>query len=266
MSRLVDLLRSRENGKPPADGVELLAAPDAQTPRLRARRKSTPPGRGGGARGRLRDPLALAGLALVLIALIGYLAIYESGQHRTPVLVAAHTLSAGTVLNASDLRTGSLSGEAPLLATLLPGGELSQILGRRLSTAVAAGAPLPAAALAGSPAKSSALVLSAPAADVSGTRLEPGDRVTVLATFGAGSGTASTKAVARNLEVLAVGQPPAATQASTSTIAVTLALPNASLASSLALADQDAKLDLLLEGAGASTAAIPSVNQRSEAP
>lgn len=268
MSRLVDVLRFRENDKPPADGVDLLDAPEREidAPRLRARRESTPSGRGGGVRRRLRDPLALAGLALVLIALIGYLAVYASGQHRTPVLVAAHALNAGSTLSASDLRTSELAGEASLLSTLVAGGDLSQVLGRRLTTAVPAGAPLPAGALTASQANSSALVISAPAPDVTGTRLAPGDRVTVLATFGAGSGTAATKAVARNLEVLAVGEAPAAAQAGTSTIPVTLALPNASLASSLALADQDAKLDLLLEGTGASTAAIPQVSQRSQAP
>lgn len=267
MSRFADLLRSRENGKPP-DGVELLAVPESEidAPRLRARRKSTPPGRGGGVRGRLRDPLALAGLVLVLLALIGYLAVYESGQHRTRVLVAAHALNAGSTLSASDLRTGSLSAEVSLLSTLVPGGDLSQVVGRRLSTSVPARAPLPAGALAGSQAKSSALVISAPVSDVTGTRLEAGDRVTVLATFGAGSGTASTRAVARDLEVLAVGASPADADASSTTIPVTLALPDASLASSLALANEDAKLDLLLEGTGASTATIPTVSQRSEAP
>jgi hypothetical protein len=36
---------------------------------------------------------------------------------------------------------------------------------------------------------------------------------------------------------------------------------NPSIASSLALANEDAKLDLLLEGASASTAAIPQASQ-----
>jgi Flp pilus assembly protein CpaB len=208
-------------------------------------------------------PLPLVGIGLVLLALIGYLAVYVASSKRTPVLLATHALPTGTVLSASDLRTGQLAGETSVLATLVPERERQQVIGQRLSSAVPAGAPLPAGALAGSQAKSSALVLSAPEFDVTGAQLQAGDRVTVLATFGAGSGQVSTRAVARGLEVLAVGEAGANADASTATVPVTVAVENASLASSLALANEDAKLDLLLEGAGASTAAIPPASEAS---
>jgi Flp pilus assembly protein CpaB len=203
------------------------------------------------------------GIALVILALILDLGVLAASSKRSPVLLATHTLPAGTVLSASDLRTGQLAGEASVLAALIPGRESQQVIGQRLSSAVPAGAPVPAGVLAGSQSSSSALVLSVPEFDVIGAKLQPGNRVTVLATFGAGSGPAATRPVARNLEVLSVGELGANANPSTTTIPVTVAVENTSLASSLALANEDAKLDLLLEGSGASTAAIPSATQGS---
>ncbi|MHB1836559.1 MAG: RcpC/CpaB family pilus assembly protein [Solirubrobacteraceae bacterium] len=248
---------SRLNHEPssPADG-------NGRAPKVRMREQPASTRRTSGAR-RLLSPLPLAGIALVLIALIGYMGVYAAAGKRTTVLVAARTLPAGTVLSASDLRTGQLAGEASTIATLIPGGERSQIVGQRLSSTVPAGAPLPAGALISSPTKSAAMVLSVPAADVTGERLEPGDRVSVLGTFGAGSASATTRAVARNLEVLAVGAAPASTGGSTATVPVTLAVASPSLASSLALTNEDGKLDLLLEGSGTATAAIPPVTEKS---
>ncbi len=240
-----------------------VSAGNGQIPRVRLHEHHPPAPSGGGGARRLLAPLPLAGIALILLALIGYLAVYAASSNRTPVLLATHALTAGTVLSAGDVRTGELSGEASVLATIVPGSERSQIIGQRLSTAVGAGAPLPAGALAGSQTKSSALVLSAPEFDVTGAQLRPGDRVTVLATFGAGSGQASTRAVARSLEVLSVGELPANADASTATVPVTVGVENASLSSSLALANEDAKLDLLLEGAASSTASIPPATQGS---
>src|SRR5262249_6561464 len=61
---------------------------------------------------RLLQPLPLVGALLVLIALIGYWSVYRATTKRTPVLVAARTLSAGSVLHSGDLRTGELAGDA----------------------------------------------------------------------------------------------------------------------------------------------------------
>lgn len=212
---------------------------------------------------RLLAPLPAAGIVLVLVALAGYWGVYAASSKRTQVLLATHTLPAGTVLSANDMRTGGVAGEASLLGTLLPAREASQVIGQRLSTAVPAGALLPAGALAGRQTQTSAFTLAVPEFDVRGESLQPGDRVTVLATFGAGSGAASTRPVARNLEVLSVGEPAANADPSTATVPVALAVSEPSSASQLALANEDAKIDLLLEGAGASTVAIPQASQRS---
>lgn len=209
----------------------------------------------------LRSPLPAAGIALVLIALLGYLAVYRAASNRTQVLVATRMLPAGTVLGASDLRTASIAAQAGLLGTLLPASQEPQVLEQRLVTAVPAGAPVPAGALAGRQSQATAaFTLSVSEFDVIGESLQPGDRVSVLATFGAGSGAATTRPLARDLEVLTVGEAPANSDPSTATVPVTVALVNASIVSQLALANQDGKLDLLREGAGSSTGAIPPAN------
>lgn len=240
-------------------------AGNGAAPRVRLREQSqlapetAAPKESGGRR--LLQPLPLTGVVLVLVALIGYWAVYSSSTRRTPILVSTHALAAGTVLSASDLRTGELAGDSTVLAALLPERDLSQSVGRRLASAVPAGAPLPAGALTGPQAQSPALTLSIPEFQVTGAGLQAGDRVTVLATFGAGGGQASTRPVARDLQILSVGEAPANADPSTATVPVTLAVSDPSIASSLALANEDAKLDLLLEGSTASTAPIPQATQ-----
>src|ERR671935_599903 len=177
--------------------------------RIREREDSTSAGSAVGPRARrLLQPMPLVGALLVLIALVGYWSVYRASSNRTPVLVAAHALSAGSVLQASDLRTGELAGDTRTMAALVPERELDALLGRTLSVAVPAGAPLPRAALGGRAAGTAAFTLVLPALHALAGQLSPGDRLTVLATYGAGSGQARTKAIARGLEVLSVGAPP----------------------------------------------------------
>ena len=95
-------------------------------PTVRPREPLTPaapasPGRAGARR--LLQPLPAAGIALVLIALVGYLGVYSASTKRTQVLLATHALSPGTVLTASDVRSGGIAAEGSVLAALLPAGE-----------------------------------------------------------------------------------------------------------------------------------------------
>jgi len=212
---------------------------------------------------RLRQPLLLAGVVLVLVALIGYWGVYSASTKRTPILVTTHALAAGTVLSSGDLRTAELAGDNSVLASLVPGRNLTQAVGRHLSTALPAGTPLPYGALASQQSQSSAMTLAVPEFDVSGASLQAGDVVAVLATFGAGSGQATTRPIARDLQIVSVGEVPPNSDPSTTTVPVTLTVSNPSIASSLALANEDAKLDLLLEGVNASTAPIPQATQAS---
>lgn len=243
-----------DGSRPPA-----LAAVELERPRIRTR-----PDRNGSSQPRRRprrllQPLPLAALLLILLALIGYWSVYARTTHRTQVLVAAHALPAGRVLRASDLADTGLAASRGVLATLVPASEQRLLVGRALKEPVAAGAPIPAAALASARSGGASITLAVPVQHALGGQLAPGDRVTVLATYIGASGQAQTRAVARDLEVLDVGSA-SGFNANAQTIPVTVALPNPSLASALALANEAGKLDLLRESGSGSSAPIPNVS------
>jgi Flp pilus assembly protein CpaB len=175
------------------------------------------------------------------------------------VLVAAHALPEGAVLRASDLTHSGLAGSSQLLASFLPASEQSLLVGRSLKQPVASGAPIPAAALASARGGTDSMTLAVPVQHALGGQLAPGDRVTVLATYTSATGQAQTRAIARNLQVLAVGSA-SGFNASAETIPVTVALLNPSVASALALANEAGKLDLLRESGTGVSAAIPSAS------
>ena len=241
------------------EGSPALATVEVERPRIRTRpdrdgthvRRRRPH--------RLLQPLPLAALLLVLLALIGYWSVYSRTTHRTQVLVAAHALPAGRVLRASDLAHSGVAASSQVLASFLPASEQSLLIGRALKQPVAAGAPIPAAALASARGGADSMTLAVPVQHALGGALAPGDRVTVLATYTSATGQAQTKAVARNLEVLAVGTA-SGFNASAETIPVTVALPNPSVASALALANEAGKLDLLRESGAGAGAPIPSAS------
>ncbi len=229
---------------------------DRPAPMLRPREAPAAPGSGATASSRARrllSPIPLVGMALVLVALVGFLAVYSSTTSRTPVLVTAHGLSAGTVLRASDVRVAELAGDRRVLAGLIPERDLASVLGKRLATALPSGVPLAQTVVAAQPAEA-AFTLEVPTARALDGALQPGDRISVLATFGANSGDAQARAIARNLLVVAVGRE---SGPGADTIPVTVALRDPSLASTLALASDDAKLNLLREGSQGGKAPIP---------
>jgi hypothetical protein len=79
----------------------------------------------------------------------------------------------------------------------------------------------------------------------------------VLVTLQSPSGGASSRLVARGLLVLAVGRPPSLGDPSLATVPVTVALPDPSLATALALANTVGHLDLLRDGSAGSPPAAP---------
>lgn len=244
---------------PEAAIAELPLSSNGSGTRLRPREPLAAPAVAPPAKRRVFQPLPLAGVLLVLIALVGYLAVYNQTTRRTPVLVAARNLPAGTVLRAADLRSTGLAGDRAVIGALVPSRQLAFVLGRRLAVAVEAGLPLARSELAVPGAVPSAFTLVVPVLHALGGGLRPGDRVSVLATFQATAGGARTRAIARGLVVLAVGQAPSGLGQASATIPVTLLLPDPSLASALALADEAGKIDLLREGTGTG-APIPPVS------
>ena len=252
--------RRRDEEPPPT-----LAVVERERPRPRLRLESDGPEPAGPRRGRRLRPLPVAAAVLVLLALVGYLSVYQQTTRRTPVLIAARALPAGTVVRASDLATAGLAGSGRVLATFLPAGEARLVVGRTVRSAVAAGAPVPAAALAPPGRGVASLTLAVPLLHALAGALQPGDRVTVLATYTNAQGGALTRVVARDLEVLAVGSA-SGFDAATQTIPITVALPDPSTAAALTLANETAKIDLLHEPSAGSSAPIPSASTSQGAP
>jgi Flp pilus assembly protein CpaB len=207
---------------------------------------------------RLLQPLVLVGALLVLIAFVVVLGVYASATSRQRVLVAARPLSAGTLVAESDLRSVGIAASGEVLGTLVTPRDLSAVVGHRLSVPIASGAPLPRTALAPLAAGSSSFTLVVPFGHALGGNLHPGDRVTVLATFGTDASSAQARAIARDLVVLDVGRSSSVGDPNTAVIPVTVELPDASLATELALANSTAKIDLLREPARGTSAPIPS--------
>lgn len=207
-------------------------------------------------------PLTLLGALLVLLAFVGFVTVLNHAGHRIAVLVAARSLPAGTVLQPADLQTGKVAANAAMLSTLLPGSDSQQTVGRTLRAPVSAGAPLVRSALATTTAQPAQFTLVVPLLHALGGNIEPGERVSVLATYDqAGAGQANTRPIARGLVVISVGRPPAGLDAASATIPVIVALPNPSLAAQLALANSDAKIDLLRDGSRTAAAPIPAATE-----
>ncbi len=125
---------------PRASDVDLQPSENGHV-RVRLRGSDEARPAGPSVRGRLVRPLPLIGVLLVVIALAGYWSVYSATTHRTPVLVAAHDLQAGSILRASDVRVAELAGDAGTMASLIPERELETVLGRELATAVPQGTP-----------------------------------------------------------------------------------------------------------------------------
>ena len=209
----------------------------------------------------LQQSLALLGGLLVLVALVGYLAVYEHASSRTRVLVASRDLPAGRVLGPADLRVGQIAADKATMASLVPSSELDLAVGKTLPSGLAAGAPLTRTALAAAGSRPAAFTLVLPALHALGSGLQAGDRVTVLATFETAGGNARTRPIARHLAVLSVEQPTTGLDSPSATIAVTVALPDPSLASALALANSVAKIDLLRDSPTGAATPIPPVSE-----
>jgi Flp pilus assembly protein CpaB len=116
------------------------------------------------------------------LALLANLAVLRSLDQGMPVVVAARQLPAGHVLTAGDLTTRSVDGDSDLLAALVPGERLEELVGQVLTHQVAAGDPLRVSDVL--PAAASGLrAMSIPVepAHAAGGALSVGDRVDVIA-------------------------------------------------------------------------------------
>src|SRR4029077_5857653 len=110
--------KEEQQGSAPA-----LSAVEVERPLLRTRTDQDRPQKRHARHHRLAQPLPLAAVLLILLALIGYWSVYNQTTRRTQVLVAAHALPAGRVLRSSDFARSGLAASKQVLATFVPASE-----------------------------------------------------------------------------------------------------------------------------------------------
>ena len=134
------------------------------------------------ARLRRLDLRVVAGLLLMLVAVVGGSSLIRNAQARTPVLVAAASVQPGEIIKASDLRVVEVS--APAGIAYLPASARNDVVGRVATEPLWAGKLLGPGSLSDAPPLAPGLVafslLLSPQAAVAG-EIRAGDRVAVLA-------------------------------------------------------------------------------------
>jgi Flp pilus assembly protein CpaB len=115
-----------------------LATPPETVSRLRPRAR------------RIRIPLALLGLLLVVVCALAFGTILTQAGQQHQVLVLSDPVDAGDVITASDLGLATVSTGTSGIAFITAGNE-STVIGRPAAVAMPAGAPLIAADLGSLP-------------------------------------------------------------------------------------------------------------------
>jgi len=138
----------------------------------------------------LRRPLrpdvrAVVGILLMLVAIGGSVTVWTTQQDTRGVLVAAHDLAAGTVLQPSDLAIAQTRLDDTLYQAALPSNELSRTIGRQLAepahaNQILARGQLSTHPLLGPDQEVLAIPIRADAA--AGGRIRTGDAVQIVAT------------------------------------------------------------------------------------
>jgi Flp pilus assembly protein CpaB len=183
----------------------------------------------------------VVGVALVLISVLLGARLLSGQQQTTAVLVAAHALSEGHVIEAGDLRVESLrlSGVS---GRYWPGGDAAALSGHLLLGSVGDGDLLPRSAVAGATPPVPYRVVSLPIDPARRPDLHTGDRVDVFATYKATADSAGqTVAVLRDAEYLGADAGESATD-----VAIRLRVSVADVAT-VVRASQVADLDIALQ-------------------
>lgn len=123
--------------------------------------------------------MVLAGALGVLLTLT----VLKSADNTRPVLVAAHDIVPGTVINDASVRIAQVHVDASVLATLFDSDQLAGLRGRVVTTTVHEGELIARGAVSDLDAHASTRVMSFSIARARavGGKLSTGDRVDVLA-------------------------------------------------------------------------------------
>jgi Flp pilus assembly protein CpaB len=145
--------------------------------------------------------MLLAGALGVLLTL----SVLRAADRSQPVFVAARELAPGTVLRDTDVRAVGLHADAAVIDTLFPASALDALRGRVVTATIGEGTLLTRAAVrdVGAAAARRVMSFALPRARAVDGRLEPGDRLDVLAVE---SDTGRAGYVLAGAEVVAVDE------------------------------------------------------------
>jgi len=192
------------------------------------------------------------GVALVLVCAAVAGALFESSATRVPIVVAAKSLPAGTVLTASDLATASIPASGDITAMSATGS--AALIGQQLDTPVYAGQVMVRQMLSSTPqlgAGEQVVGMLLKGDQMPSVPLVAGDSVAVVAVPQAGQGSTIGGTIGSTLvgraTVFAVGPPP--TNQSQYEASVSLEVPSSDAATVTAYAAADQiGLSLVREG------------------
>lgn len=220
--------------------------PAAAPPSTNGARPRLPvPGAGGLGTARRSAPMAVAGVACVLVGALVFLGLYTGMDRRQEVLAVARPVAAGQVIAAQDLRIVRVSaaeGVAPVQAS-----RSSSVVGKTAAVPLVPGTLLvggqvgpPSALQAGQ-----AIVGLALKAGQAPASLPPGTRVQVVDTLKSANGDAPRPLVVTASAVVAPGGEGAVKPSTNATIVVSLIVPAAD-APAVAAAAQDGQISLVV--------------------
>jgi len=156
---------------------------------------------------RIRLPLAILGLLLVVACALGFGTILTQVGQQYQVLVLSHPVEVGDVISASDLGLATVSTGTSGIAFITAGNE-STVIGRPAAVAMPAGAPLIAADLGSVPPPAGQAVVA--------VLIKPGDAPPSLAPG------AAVWVVITTPETQSTGLSPSATPAATTPVSATV--------------------------------------------
>ena len=191
------------------------------------------------------DRRFVAGAVLLASALLGLYAFRGAEAATTPVLAAAHDISTGQLIGSGDLAEATVRVDGPARRHLVPVDRREVIDGQVAVRRIAAGQLLQDGDTApGGPGRREVSV-PVGADHVPSGRIQPGDLVDILATYG-DAASVRTVVVARGVEVVGVTAQESFVEARESgpVSAITVAT-DARTASLLVFASRSAKVDVV---------------------
>ena len=194
-------------------------------------------------RPRWMNARTVMGLALFSASVIAGQQVVSAPAPSTRVWVAAHALSAGTTLTASDLTT--VEGDLPPEAMEHYALAVTDLEGAYVARAIPAGQLVPLDSLAeAAPSASRQMTVPVAAEHAVGGDLQAGDVIDILVTLDAGRGSARTSVLVSGAEVLRVVEAGGAFGSEGSAIGVTIAV-SAEDAPRLVLAMRTGEIDIV---------------------